>query len=242
VEIAGLFDPGIEQGLSSAERTLMSSLLMSAEMAVTIPRDVSPSDLWGALDICCRVFMLTRQAAAQLKLLIGRALILIQEDHPEIYQSRGYATFDSFMTEGLPRLTNMSRGELYKAKMVAESMGDVKPEDARAMGFSKMGILAKVTDDKKSDFPQWVERAKSMTIPELKIAIAESNLKITVGDQEEAVWSMVCTDDERARIDAFMQDPEVHAHCGTEKPGAIMDNLIAEADASGWRNQPDEEE
>lgn len=241
-EVAGLFNPELEEGLSTSERNLLTTLLASDDkIDITIPDDIDAADLWETMGILCKVYYGTGQARTQLKLLIGRALVLIQT-MPGIWQTRGYKSFDAFMSDevaGLPFMTKISRPELYKTKSIGEKIGNLPLEQSRAIGFTKLAMVAQKTEQGNSDFKTWIDNAEKMTIPDLKIAIAESNVLIPAGSTEEVTLTWILKRDEKEAVDSFMADPEVHATCGTDRPGGIMQWLMAEADSAGWRNQCD---
>lgn len=238
-DVAGLFDPSITNTLTTEERELLTTLLSSDDRTdVAIPKDIAAGDLWMTLELCCRVFIRVRKASAQLKLLIGRALIIIQEN-PEIYKARGFRSFDDFMTreDGLPGFTGISRSELYKTKTVADTFPtSVSLGDARDLGVTKLSLLAQVTREGNSDSKEWVERAKKLTIPELKTAIYRSNQQIEEGDLDLDTIQITVTMTQKQAIEQFLGDPEIHAYNESKMPGVIIMNAIAEL-GEQWKSQ-----
>ncbi len=233
-EIAGLFDPAISDGLSRDERLLLTALLSENERVdIAIPEDVEPERVWDMMLLCCKVFKMFGKAAVQLKLLIGRALTLIK-DMPNVYESRGFSSFDDFISDevrGLPMLTGVSRAELYKAKRIAEQIGAAVPlAEAREVGMTKMAIITGVTSPANSDFREWVEHAKSDTIPQLKERIARSNLQIPRDSMEWDMVALQVTKDEKKRLDAFLSDARVQAYCESKAPGIIISRMLDECE------------
>jgi hypothetical protein len=238
-DVAGLFDPSITDTLTSEERALLTTLLASDDRTdVAIPKDINARDLWTTLELCCRVFIRVRKASAQLKLLIGRALIIIQEN-PDIYKQRGFRSFDDFMTreDGLPGFTGISRSELYKTKTVAETFPTtVSLGDARDLGVTKLSLLAQVTREGNSDSNEWVEKAKKLTIPQLKTAIYRSNQQIEEGSLDFDTLQITVTMAQKQAIEEFLDDPEIQAYNCTKMPAVILMNAICEV-GEQWKTQ-----
>lgn len=232
--VAGLFDPAAPNAddvMTGLERRMISALMSSDERVdVAIPEDIEGPALWTTLELCCRVFVRARWATSQLKLLIGRALVL-GKDQPSFYEGRGYRSFDAFMSDdvnGLPKITGISRSELYKAKTVAEAAPTLSMADAREIGFSKLALVAAVSKEGNADFGMWVAAAKKDTIPQLRDRIYKSNMQIPDGSLEWDVFSMDVTKDEKTEIMGFLESPEARAYCETNRQGPILIRMIAE--------------
>lgn len=237
-EIAGLFDPASKDSLTARERTLLTGLLSrEGSIDTAIPDSISQAELWETLSVCCGVFEKLRRASSHLKLLIGRALVLLK-DSPAIYESRGFKSFDDFMTleNGLPGITGISRSELYKAKTVAEKLPTLGLEEARAMGFTKLVLIAQVTTESAPDFQEWVTQATEGTIPQLKEKMYRSDKQIPQGSVDWEVVQFTVTVEQKQQIDAFMVDPDMIAYTGNRNPGFILSRMIEECEAE-WRLQ-----
>lgn len=240
-DAAGLFDPQSEEIFRDGdERTLLAGLLsLNDRVDVALPDGMPASELWRTFDLCARVFVRVRYASGQLKLLIGRALSVIQ-DTPEIYESRGFSSFDGFMsdeTRGLPKITGISRAELYKAKSVAKSVGPgMNLEDARQIGFSKMQLIAGVSNAGEATFNTLVDAAKTDTIPQLRERIARQGLVGSAADLEWDVLQVNMTRTQKRVVQQFLQNPQVRAYCETESAGTILERAIAEV-TSEWEIQ-----
>lgn len=237
-EVAGLFNPAAEDTLTGEERVILASLLTRDDRVdLAIPDAMDARDLWQTLDICSRVFLRVRHASGQLKLLIGRALAVIQ-NNPEVYESRGFSSFDEFMSDesrGLPKITGISRAELYKAKSVALAVGPgMNLEDARQIGFSKMQLIASVTDPGSSTQQSLIESAKLDTMPQLRERIARSNMNVQVGDMEWDTLLVQMTKTQKRIAQEFFTNPQVQAYCDTSSAGMILERAIQECQ-SEWQ-------
>lgn len=232
IDTAGLFDPASEEIFQNPEeRTLMATLLsLNDRVDLALPDGMPAAELWRTFDICARVFVRVRHASGQLKLLIGRALAVIQNT-PEIYESRGFRSFDDFMTNedrGLPFITGISRAELYKSKAVAKSVGPaVNLETVREIGFTKLQLVAGVAQAGDSHFEPLLEHARTDTIPQLRERIERQGLS----DADETVWDVITIPVTRAQKDffsGFLKNPQVRAYCESESAGIILERAISE--------------
>ena len=233
-EAASLFDTTSEETLTPEERAILRSLLSQNDRVdIALPDDISASDLWMTFDICARVFVRVRRASGLLKLLIGRALTVIQAK-PEVYISRGFRSFDDFISNeerGLPKLTGISRAELYKAKAVAQSIGpETNMQAIRDVGsFTKIQIIASQMESTDSRFDTVMEHAKTDTVPQLRERMARMGL---VGSTDDIEWDIIqfsVTKTQKRMMQEFLTNPRVRAYCETESPGVILERAIQEA-------------
>lgn len=239
-EVASLFDSRSEETLNSDERVILASLLTRDDRVdLAVPDTMDPRELWDTLNICARVFVRVRRASGQLKLLIGRSLLVIQNT-PEVYESRGFRSFDAFMSDtdrGLPKITGISRAELFKAKSVAGSVGpDMNLEDARQVGFTKLQLIAGVTDPGSTTQKALIDAAKTDTIPELRERIARSGVQFAAGDLEWDMIQLSVTKTQKKMFQEFVNNPQVRAYCESESPGMIVQRMIEEV-GEEWRIQ-----
>lgn len=239
-DTAALFDPRSEEVLSSPERELLATLLShSGRVDLALPDGISASDLWDSFQVCGRVFKLTRRASGQLKLLIGRALKVMQ-DTPETYESRGFRSFDEFMSKvnGLEAMTGISRAEGYKAKAVAEGAGpDMQLSDARELGFTKLCLITGVAKSTDSNFQSLVEAGKTQTIPQLRNTIARHGL----ADADETIYDVFqfsVTLAQKRFFNDFLKNPQVGAYCNTESAATKFEMAIVEAITEWQVSQP----
>ncbi len=237
-DAAALLDPRSEQALSFPERDLLISLLSNGERVdVAIPDGISATALWNSFRVCGIVFGINRRLSGQLKLLIGRALKVMQET-PESFESRGFHSFDDFMTkrEGLEKYTGISRAEGYKAKAVAEGSGpEMDLSTAREVGFTKLQMITGVAKHTDSNFQTLVEHAKTDTIPQLRQRLERAGL----ADADEQIWDTISIPVTRAQKNfwnSFVQNPQVQGYCETTSAGMILERAISEV-MNEWQIQ-----
>lgn len=231
-QLAGLFDPRVEGGLSASERALISTLVANnAKSDVVLPDTISDEDLWDALQVCCKVESRVRKVQTVLKMLVGRALLLMQE-RPAMYKERGFISLDAIMTDqerGLPAITGISRAELYNAKTIAKSWPKISATDATEIGFTKLVTLAKIRKDTDSDSAKWLEIAKTSTNEGLKDAIYRSDNSIPVGSLDVDTLTITISKAEKDEILAFLKNPAYQAYCKSALPGVMLIQCIAES-------------
>ncbi len=152
------------------------------------------------------------------------------QDTPETYESRGFRSFDEFMSKanGLEAMTGISRAEGYKSKAVAESAGpDMPLSDARDLGFTKMALITGVSKSTDSTFQPLVEFSKTHTIPEIRQHIERQGL----ADADETIYDVLTIPVTRAQKNfwnSFVQNPQVRAYCESESAGIILERAISE--------------
>lgn len=239
-EVAGLFVADSEESLTPEERVILAALLTRDDRVdLAIPDAMDPRELWRTLDICSRVFLRVRHASGQLKLLIGRALLVIQNT-TDVFTSRGFTSFDQFMSDaerGLPRITGISRAELYKAKSVAASVGPtMNLDDARQLGFGKIQLVVGHTDAGSPQRQQLMEAAKTATIPELRERMARMDLGLDADDMEYDVLQVAMTKAQKRIAQSFLINPAVRAYVGSDSAGMILERAIQEC-AAEWSIQ-----
>lgn len=231
-EVANLFDTTSEDLLNKEERAMLSTLLSSSDRVdMAIPENISESDLWATLSICGRVLVPIRRASTQLKVIIGRIVHLIQQ-RPEVYESRGFRSFDAFMSDaerGMPAMTGISRAELFKARATANGLGpSINMEDVRQVGITKIGLIAGVTSPGSATQKALMEAAKTDTIPELRERIARSSLNVQAGDIEWDLLQVTMTKSQKQFAQQFFNNPRVQSYCSSTSPGMIMEMMIQE--------------
>jgi hypothetical protein len=232
-ELAGLFDPLSEGSLSAVERDLLTALLKQNErIDVAIPEDITDNALWDALALCCKVESRVKKVQGVLKMLIGRALVLLQK-RPQMYRALGFRTLDDLMSDserGLPALTGISRAELYVAKDIGVAFPAIQMSEFREIGFNKLATISKVVKAKDSNAQEWLDRAKVETIKELKESIYKSDNGIEPGSLDYDTVIFTVTKDQKRRIEEFLVKPETQAVCGTGFAGEILCRMIEECD------------
>ncbi len=226
--VAGLFDPGIEASLPPAEREALTVLFVrNNRVDLAIPDDMDPDDLMRTLEMCVRVYVRARQAMSHLKLLIGRALIVIQ-NNPEIYRRAGYNSFEGFISQGMPAATGICRAELFKAKSVAQSLGPgLSLEAVRTLGLTKLQLIAGVTEAGSASQTRLMNAARTDTIPQLRERIARNGL----AEADALTWDALTfnvTTAQKTFILAFFNNPQVRAYCETDSAGLILERMVQE--------------
>lgn len=231
-ELAGLFDARVDGGLTQSERELISALVaQNNTIDIAIPDTIEDESLWDALQVCCKVESRVRRVQAVLKMLVGRALILMQA-RPEMVKSRGFVSLDSLMSDevkGLPASTGISRSELYNAKKIAERFPTISMTDYREIGFNKMLTLSRVVRESDSNAGEWLEKAKNTSLDGLKEEIYRSNNGIEDGALDLDSLMITLNKAEKKQLKEFLDKPEYQAFCNTTLPAPMLLRCIQEA-------------
>ncbi len=231
-ETASLFDVENENETARQDRHMVVELLRRQDRVdLALPVSIDSLVLWRTLDVCAHFFVRIAAAKHMLKLMVGRALIVIQQ-RPEFFTSRGYDNFSDFMSDtvrGLPRITGISRAELFKAKAVAAQLGPtITLEDARDVGLTKLQLIAGVTDSGSAEQRELVEAARTDTMVQLRERIVRNGL---VGSTEDLEWDALIftlTKTQKTFVQEFLDNPLVQAYCKTSSPGIILEMMVAE--------------
>ena len=229
----GLFDPDSKESLSPSERRILIGLLATrGSVNATLPDTMIASEIFGTVSLCGSVLVDIRKIAARTKVLVGRCLVLIQ-NNPTTYEDRGYSSFNGFISDdvnGLPKITGISRNELYKAKNVAEAIPDLSLSDAQSVGWTKLSTLASKYTSSDSGFTAMLESAKTDTVDQFNERLYRSDQQIPEGSLEFGVIQVTVTKDIQKRFAEFTQDPRIRAYCGTDNTGQILERLMEEAE------------
>lgn len=229
----GLFDPDSKESLSPSERRILIGLLATrGSVNATLPDTMIASEIFGTVSLCGSVLVDIRKIAARTKVLVGRCLVLIQ-NNPTTYEDRGYSSFNQFISDdvnGLPKITGISRNELYKAKNVAEAIPDLSLSDAQSVGWTKLSTLASKYTSSDSGFTAMLESAKTDTVDQFNERLYRSDQQIPDGSLEFGVIQVTVTKDIQKRFAEFTQDPRIRAYCGTDNTGQILERLMEEAE------------
>ncbi len=243
--LAGLFDPNVEGALTDDERTVLSTLILKeGRVDVAIPETIENDRLWDAIKVCSSVSVRVQRVEAVLKMLLGRALLIMQT-RPVMYTSLGFKSFEEFVTSpgpnGLKALTGVSRNEAYATKRVVTILPMISTSEASEIGFSKMKELTRVVRKDDSRAQEWIEKAKNMTLLQLKDAVYRSDNQIPPGSLEFDTLIIPLNKDEKLRITEFLKTPEYQAYCESAQPAAMLLRAIEEATAE-WTLQIREQE
>jgi hypothetical protein len=221
------------QDLTAEEQEAVSLLLSaSGQMDDAIPDDIDGPTLWFNLQSCCKALSAHRRNISTLKPLIGRMLIVLQ-NNPTIYQHYGFATFDAFVTNGLRDLMGVPRSEAYSAKRLAEHFPSLSIPECQAVGYGKLSFLSKFTSEEKPECNRWLALAQSNSLDVLKDIAANKGI-LPREESDFVTYTVVMNKGTREMIEAFVTDPSIQSYVGSDNPAKIIEMACAEAEAT-WR-------
>lgn len=218
-------------GLSESERDTLSVMLTPGVEVEAITDGMEARQIWDAIMCSVKVYGLAKRAQQQLKPIIGRLLIALRS-YPELYQSRGYISFDDFVSRGCPELFSMPRSEAYRAQRLVEAWPNLSPVEFSEIGEGKLYTLSSFTNSRDPASAGWLEIARSSTLDQLKDRIVQSGegtaagliacqISLSTNLEIKQAWS------------AFISNPAVQSTVGSDDPGQILSAILLEA-ASSW--------
>jgi len=221
--------------LTQEESEAVSLLLSAAgQLDEAVPDDIDGPSLWFNLQACCKALSVHRRSISTLKPLIGRMLIVLQ-NNPTIYQHYQYPTFDDFVSRGLRDLLGVPRSEAYAAKRLVEHFPSLSVDDCQKITYSKLSFISKFTDESKPEANKWLARAQVHTLDQLKDIAANEDI-IPREESDFVSYSVVMTVAQRKQIESFFSDKSIQSYVGSSNPADIIEMACAEAEAT-WRAQ-----
>jgi len=223
--------------LEQKEVELLGALLdEGSRVDVVIPEDIDPGALWDSLAVCCKVLVRMKGAACKLKPLVGRMLLVVQ-NYPDIYQSRGYKTYDDFVTRGMEELLGISRAEAYHCKRIAKNLPWVTSAQFEQIGIAKLELLAKDEVAPKAKELLEIAAKPEVTIAALKQIIADNNLS----ERDRLDFSnivLAVPKDVKKQWDEFRTNAAVLAYCDCKvgNDALIFERMIQESSGT-WKAQ-----
>lgn len=231
--------------LVSPDTTTDEARLLPVMMATAkspnefIPDDTPIGLLSQYLKITSKAYLRAQDAVGKLKPFLGRILVLYKQ-HPELYKSQGFETYDKWMSEGVRREHGLNRGQAYECVNIAVQCGHLDSQTITDLKFSKLNVVAKIIKQsvaadatmemRQEKVNEWVQVALSegMTVSRLKEIAEEANV-VEPGSLEPRVFVHIAVNPEvKTMWEAFVNSPEVQQYCGTQDQGAIFERSIQE--------------
>lgn len=226
--------------ITAEESKLLPGLLNTSKS----PNDFFPDDiaihlLPQYLSIASKAYLVAQDTVGKLKPFLGRILVLYKQ-HPELYKSRGFATYDDWMSTGVRQEYGLNRGQAYECVNIAQQCGHLDSRTITLLGFSKLNVVAKIIKQsvasdasiemRQDKVDQWVQVAlqEGMTVSRLK-ETAEENNAVEPGSLEMRVIVSIAVNPETEKMwSAFVNSPEVQQYVGSSDPGVIFERSIQE--------------
>ncbi len=216
--------------LTKNQQDLLKDLLRpNATVEAVIPNNAAPEEVWRTLEACVRGLNLLEERVCRLHPIIGRILLLFQEK-PPLYRSLGYNTYTEFMQRGVYDTLGLHRASAYQGKLVARDWPQIGPDLYSQIGPKKMAILSKVTKGKSSNAAEWLEKAVSMKVEDLRQHVEEMGL-ITVGETNAVTITIQTNRAVSKHFKQVFNDGRVHSVVGSADWGKILEAMLEEC----WR-------
>lgn len=226
---------------SENDRAVLSAVLDSgSSISVVIPEEIDSDRLWQTMETCCRVAGAVSKASDRIKPIIGRLLVVLR-DHPEVYQDRGYATYEDFMCRGMSELFGISRTEAYACRKVAERFPSLSVEEFNQIGVRKLYVLAAATKEGDKHAKELVEKAMDPETNRSDLIEFAATLKhMDVGEFEITKVSITVTKETAAMWKDFIGSKAIQAYVGNgtdpATEGSIFRRMVEEC-AGEWLAQ-----
>lgn len=218
-------------GLKRKEYALLMDLINpTTRVQVIETASQDPEVYWQQLSVCCQAMNNLKDAQIRLRPIIGKFLLIAQKN-PLIYTSRGYKTFEEFITEGVCNTLHLSRTEAYQSKRIASMFPDLTPEDVVEIGTLKMDILCRALKGK--DDPRYVEAlgmAKMLPVEEFRTYMIHPQM---LDEVDRGTVRIITTKAIAEEWGQFVARPEVVAACQSSDHGVILRCMMAEC-LSEW--------
>lgn len=222
--------------LDISDKELLLQLLdRPSSVALVVPADASPEKLWDTLGVCCRAMSKIREASNLIRPVIGRILVIMEDFPREYWESKNFKNFNDFMGRGVWEQFGFSRSEAYKVKKVINAMPSITLEQFGEIGVNKLAILSKVTKEGESTYGDWMAKARTDTVDQLRERTEKKGLT-EPGELDPCVIRIYANAGIKSMWDTFSGDPKVQAFCETKAPAVILQRLMQEA-AMEWEAQ-----
>jgi hypothetical protein len=218
-------------GLSELDRHRLFAMLQPNSGSKFDAASLAPMDLWEHLACSVKVYATAKLAQAQLKPIIGKLLIAVQ-DHPELYQARGYRTYDDFITRGCREMFGLPRSEAYRSKRLVEAWPNLTPGDFVEIGEKNLYALSSFTNSSDPASTGWLEIARSSTLDQLKDRIVQRS-EGTADGLTPVQISFVTNLEVKKAWTSFVSNSAVQSTVGSADPGQILMAAVGEA-VSSW--------
>lgn len=227
--------------LSQSENEILKAVLdEDARIDVVVPRQIHPDTLWSYLETFGKAASKLQHANNKIRPIMGRILVVLK-DYPEVWSSRGYTSYDNFLSVGMKELFGISRTECFEWRKVAENLPSLTIEDLTRIGTVKCQVLARQAKEGDKYYKKILEAAKD---PEKTANDLRSYAATVKGYGEDEVLlahiTLCVTRETAKRWKEFIKDPMIQAYVsdGTNPAGesGIFARLLDEAEME-WKAQ-----
>lgn len=230
-----------------ADRAVLLPELMKTALSPNefFKDDIEPDMLRQYLSIASQAYLGATDAVSKLKPFLGRILVLYKR-HPELYQARGYKSYDHWMSDGVRQEHGLNRGQAYECVNIAIQCGNLPSVKIRELGFSKLNTIAKIikqsvpedatVEMRETKVNEWTEIALNTTVAGLKEEAEKRNVVDPGSLDPRVALTLMVNPHVKDFWEAFSTTPEVKTYCETEDPGSIFEKAIQEC-CTEWQTQ-----
>ena len=222
--------------LNQAEREMLHALMTkSGKLDLVIPADAPLGDVWESLRLCCKVYSGLKESADRIKPIIGK-LLLEMRNRPGMYKALHYASFNDFMTRGMPEVLGLCRSDAYDMLRVATNLPFVTMEDWRTIGFRKLQLLAHpAVVGRAEEILTAIKDKPGITANGVKQLIEDKSL-VEKGELDFVTVAISMTKQQRDEFREFCEDDLIQAFAQTSSPARLIIMAFQEC-RSHWMAQ-----
>lgn len=213
--------------LPSAEVRLIKAILdTDSDVSLIIPDTVTPDQIMEQLGVLCRAAVQLETTRDKLLPVIGRLLILCQEN-PETYREANYKDWRAFIRGFVYMKLGMSRSSVYFAMQTAKQWPRLTPQDYGDIGRKNMMVLNAIGSQNGMSSHKLVERAKAMKTDDFREWCVSTG-RLERGEERTTSINVICGGNLKNRWERIIRDPEVIKAAASSSPAKILEAMIAE--------------
>jgi hypothetical protein len=218
-----LFGPAI-----SEEAKLIKAVLdPNAEVSLVIPPEVTPAQIHDHLLVCCKALGRLDRAKSKLLWVIGRLLILCQEN-PEVYLERGIAKdFKHFLRDYVEKELGVSRSASYLAMQTIRQWPRLSIEEYAAVGVGKFAILNTFSSQNGISSSKLLSQARKLSTRQLREWAVQTG-RMERGETTPAVITIGCSQKTKRLWEHFIRNAKTIQAAESDNAAAILEACIAE--------------
>ena len=215
-----------KEKFTSAESKLLNEITRSESIIeVTIADDITPDAWHSTVSVVGRAYLRATIQEAKTLPVMGR-LLVIAEKRPEIWE--GFDSFKQFITTEISEKFGISVSSAYEAIGLAKRMPHLEISQIEAIPRRNMRLVLQAVpkgDEKKGTAKTLLEKASTMTEHDLR-EFCEKKGYIGIGEAQGAFVRVPCSKKVLKMWDQFIEDPQIQAVCGSDKPGDILEHML----------------
>ena len=222
---------------SPEETKLLEELTRpGAKIEVTVPGEIDFKEWIKTTNVVCRGLLRAQIQGQKLFPVLGR-LLVIAEDHPEIWES--HKSFKQFMQTEIQEKFGISPASCYESMQMARRLPHLELAQIESVPRRNMRVFLQVVpsgDEKTSTAKALLVKAAELSEADFREHCEKKNL-IEQGQTQGQFIKFGTNKARGKKIEQWFTDPRVQAKAQSERWDVIMELMIAEC-AGEWLATP----